>query len=199
LAIQDREKQIAQFTEQISKLVAETKRLERERNEASANVDKFKKLATKAAEAGNSDHARQFLEEKSRAESSFNDLKAQTEKNEKLANNLRSQLSKSRAQISDAKSNVTRLEARLSAADVRKDLAKASSDFNAGDNVTSLKALEDAVNKEESEAEAWEEMSGDEAGVSDLAAQYDGASSSEVDDELAKLMSAATKKADKKK
>ena len=52
IAIEDSKKQIADFTKQIASIMAETKLLEKKRNDAQQNVDKWQSLAQKAASGG---------------------------------------------------------------------------------------------------------------------------------------------------
>ncbi len=194
IAIEDSEKHIAEFTEKIAKLVAETKRLTRQRNNAQAEVDKFTRIAQKAAEAGNEADVRAAIEAKSGAAQRLKSVDSEVKRNEQLVTNLRDQLSKARAKVAQAKTNVTSLSARMEGAKVRQELAKASSEFNSGGSpLAALNDLEKAVDTKESEAEAWEELVGSETGATmeDLEDKYDAGSSTGVDDEVAKLMAQA--------
>lgn len=196
IAIEDSQKQIQKFTEQIARLMAETKRLEKDHAAAIKEEDKYLSIARKAAEAGNEADARQALEMKKRAEERKNSFSSELEKNQTLCNQLRQQLNRARAKVADAKNNLTRLEARSNAAKLRKDFAKAASEFN--DNKSGLAALDDlekSVNADESEAEAIEELVGSEYANSGdaLEEKYGSTSGTAVDDELAALM-ASTKK-----
>lgn len=195
LAIEDSEAEIAKFTKQIAGLMAETKRLEKDNEAAKKDMDKFMSIAKKAVEAGSEDDARQALEMKKRAEERHLSFKAELDKNNTLVNQLRQQLNRARAKVAEAKNNITRLEARSNAAQLRKDFAKASSDFNSGNSALSaLDDLEKEVNKEESEAEAWEELVGSEYenSADSLEDKYK-TGSSDVEDELASLMAASKK------
>jgi phage shock protein A len=195
LAIEDSEKEIRKFTDQIARLMAETKKLERDRDAAAKDQDKFMAIAQKAAASGNEDDARQALEMKIQAASRLTTFTADAEKNSALVKQLREQLNRARAKVAESKNNLTRLEARSNAAKLRKDFAQASSKFNSGNSaLASLDDLEKAVNTEESEAEAFEELAQSEYHNSSasLEDKYSSASSG-VDDELAALM-AGTKK-----
>jgi phage shock protein A len=193
-AIEDSKKQIASFQQQIAKLIAETKKLERQRDDAKAESTKYQKMAEKAAAQGNEEHVRKLLEEKKREADKFASYKDQVVKNEQLTEKLRTQLNKARGKVADAESNVARLSARKEAAEIRQDMAKAQSEFNAdGNALSALDDLEKVVNQEEAEAEAWEELVGDENATEELEDLY-GGSASAVDDDVAKLMAAAAKK-----
>lgn len=192
LAIADSEKQVADFTTKIASLVAENKRLIKQRDEASEEIEKFTRIAQKAAQAGNEADVRSALEMKTRSDEKFASLSTEVDKGEQLTTMLRDQLSKARAKVAQAKSNMTRMSARVEGAKIRTELAKASSEFNNGQSpLGALDDLEKSVMEQESEAEAWEEMVGmeNEGTASDLADKY-GSSTSSVDDEVAKLMAA---------
>ncbi len=188
LAIQDSEKMIAEFTSKIAKLIAQSKRLQRELTEAKAEVKKYQGFAEKAASSENIDDARRSLEMKSEAQKRVDTLKSEIARSDQLIANLRSQLSKARAKVASAKRNVVNLEARHEGAKIRTELAKASSEFNAGNNpMAALDDLEKSVNEKESEAEAWEDMNMDVKSDASLEEKY-GGSNSDVDGELAALM-----------
>ena len=108
LAIADSEKQIAEFTSKIATLVAENKRLIKQRDEAAADVEKFSRIAQKAAQAGNEADVRSALEMKTRADERVASLTSEVEKSEQLTAMLRDQLGKARAKVAQAKSNMTR-------------------------------------------------------------------------------------------
>lgn len=193
LAIADSEKQVGEFTSKIASLVAENKRLIKQRDEAAQDVEKYTRIAQKAAQAGNEADVRSSLEMKARADERVVSLTAEVEKSEQLTTMLRDQLGKARAKVAQAKSNMTRMSARVEGAKIRTELAKASSEFNAGKSpLGALDDLEKAVETQESEAEAWEEMVGMEnaGSADDLSSKYDTPASA-LDDEVAKLMAAS--------
>lgn len=192
LAIQDSEKLIADFTSRIAKLVAQTKSLQRDHKEAEADVGKYQGFAQRAADSKNIDDARSSLELKNQAQVRLDGLNSEIVRNERLVKNLRDQLSKARAKVASARRNVVNLEARFEGAKVRQELAKASTEFNTGDSpLASLDDLEKAVNAQEVEAEAWEELGDDDTSETSLDEKYGSGSSAGVDAELAKLMGTA--------
>ncbi len=190
-AIEDSEKKIAEFTSQIAKLIAETKKLEKQKKGAEEDVAKWMNIAKKAATSGNEDDARTALENKTNADAQVASFTAEAAKNEQITKNLRNQLEKARKKVAKAKGDFVRLSARSEGAKVRKELAKATSDFNSGDSpLSALDDLSKSVDADESEAEAWEDLTGNPD--ADLADKY-ATSSSEVEDELAALMNSSKK------
>jgi phage shock protein A len=196
-AIEDSKKQIADFTQKIAKLVASNKRMERERTDAEAEARKFQTFAERAAADGAADDVRTALEQRAQAEQRLTTLDSEIENTSQLIAQLRGQLNSSRARVASAESNLVRMSARMEGAKVRQELAKASSSFSTGDSpLAALDNLEREVETLETEAEAWEELSTDPAADAQksLEDKYGAAGSSDVDDEVAKLMAAAQKK-----
>ncbi|MDP8239521.1 MAG: PspA/IM30 family protein [Candidatus Hatepunaea meridiana] len=194
LAIQDSEKMIADFTTRIAKLVAQNRRLQKDHKEAEADLTKYQGFAEKAVTSNSVDDARRSLELKAEVQKRFDNLTTEIARNEQLIKVLRDQLSKARAKVAGSKRNIVSLEARLEGSKIRKELAKASSDFNTGDSpLAALDDLEKAVNTEESEAEAWEELGIDDLSSQSLEEKYGSGSSADVEAELAKMMAGSKK------
>ena len=192
LAIQDSEKMIGEFTSKIAKLIAQSKRLNRELTEAEAEVNKYQGFAEKAANTGVVEDARRSLELKGDAQRRVDTLKTEIARSDQLIAQLRAQLTKARVKVASAKRNVVNLEARHEGAKIRTELAKASSDFNAGNNpMAALDDLDREVNEKESEAEAWEDLNQEGETDSSLEEKYGGSGNSDVDSELAQLMAKA--------
>lgn len=189
IAIKDSKKQIADFTSKIAALVAETKKIERQRNDTEADVEKFLGIAKKAMHAGNEEDAREALTHKNATQKRLETLQGEVARNKKLVEHLRNELSKARAKVASAEGNLCRLAARNEGAKIRTELAKASSAFNSGESpLAALDDLQNAVDTSESEAEAWEELSADEASpAKSLEEKYGGGGEGVIDVELEEL------------
>ena len=193
-AIEDSEKQIAEFTEKIAKLIAETRRLSKDRDACDEEIAKYMAIARRAAEKENEEDVRQAVMMKSKAEARKATLDAEVVKSEALTEKLRGQLNQARVKVADAKCNLSRLAARMEGAEVRKDLAKASTSFSDSESpLTSLDDLQKAVEGKESEAEAWEELSGQEDPEKKLEEKYMAEGDKAVDNEVAALMASVKK------
>ncbi|MEK0445136.1 MAG: Phage shock protein [Verrucomicrobiota bacterium] len=159
LAISDSEKQIEEFTSKIATLIAETKRMERQLAESASEVGKYQAVAAAALRAGNETDARDAIALKQKAEQQWQTLQKQVAANQELVGKLREQLNNARLKVAKARSNITQLQARASAAKIRTDLAKAASEFSSSrGGLGALDNLEKSVNKQETEAEAFEEL-----------------------------------------
>lgn len=189
LAISDSERQIGEFTSKIATLIAETKNLERQLNDSKNEVVKYGNVAAAALKAGNEADAREAIALKQKAQQQTDTLQAQLSANSTLVGKLREQLNNSRLKVAQARSNITQLQARSSAAKIRTDLAKASQEFSSNQGgLAALDNLEHAVNKQESEAEAYEELaaSSGPAGKS-LIKKYSASGDASVDEELQRM------------
>ena len=187
-AVEDSEKRITQFESKMATLMAETKRLEPQKADADADVQKYLAAAEKAVEAGGDEDARKLLEAKAQAQARSASLQTDIDGNRQLVAQLRDELGEARARVARAKSNLTQLAARHEAATVRKELAKAASDFGTGESpLTALDDLQRSVDAEETEAEALEELASQQTTADEVAAQYEARSAPDIEAELAKL------------
>jgi len=187
-AVGDSEKRIMQFESKVATLMAETKRLERQKADADADVGKYQAAAEKAVEAGGDEDARNLLEAKAQAQARSASLQTDIDRNRQLVTQLRDQLGKARAKVARAKTNLTQLAARHEAATVRRELAKAASDFGAGGSpLAALDDLQKSVDAEETEAEALEELASQQTSADEVAAGYEARSAPDIEAELAKL------------
>ncbi len=188
IAITDSKKQIAGFTAKIASLIAETKKLERQCNDALADEDKYLEIAKRAMAAGNEADARGALEHKVQAQKRRATLQLEVDKDRKLTAHLRDELTKARAKVGDAEGNLRRLAARSEGAKIRTELARASSAFNSGDSpLAALDDLQNAVDSSEAEAEAWEELSAEDTGSAQLLEAKYGSGSDVIDVEFEQL------------
>lgn len=193
-AIEDSEKKIAEFTEKIAKLIAETRRLKKDMEAADEEIAKYMTIARRAAEKEQEEDVRQAVLMKNKADDRKTTLEAEMVKNEQLTERLRGQLNQARVKVADAKCNLSRLSARMEGAEVRKDLAKASTSFTESNSpLASLDDLKKAVEGKESEAEAWEEIAEEEQGDKKLEDKYLNEGGAAVDNEVAALMASAKK------
>ncbi|MGF1577777.1 MAG: PspA/IM30 family protein [Gemmataceae bacterium] len=192
-AIEDSEKRVRQFQSKVAKFIAVNKQLEREIDTQQREVDKWMTIARKAAAAGNEADVTQAIEAKQRAEQVMQEKQKQYQRNEQIVDQLRKQVQTAIAKVAKAKANYSQLVARHEGAQVRKELADAASDFGSEGPLAELDDLQKAVDQEETEAEALEEMATVSSGPTSLEEKYNTASSSSVQDEVSLLMAQAKK------
>ena len=190
LAIQDSEKQIEEFTGKIATLIAETKTLERQVSDSAAEAAKYQAVAAQALQAGNEADARDAITLKQKAEQQAQALAGQLAANKDLVTKLREQLNAARMKVAKARSNITQLQARSSAAQIRTDLAKAASQLHSGKGgLAALDDLEKSVHKQESVAEAYEDLAGSSAPAGQALLDKYAVADASVEAELQRLKS----------
>ncbi len=193
-AIEDSEQKIREFQTKVAKFMAVNKQLEREIDAQRREIDKWLNIARKAAAAGNQSDVAQAVEAKQRAEGVLEEKQKQFDKNEAILANLRRQVQIAIAKVAKARSNHAQLVARHQGAQVRKELAQAATEFGGGAGpLSELDDLQKAVDAEEAEAEAFEEMATTTAGSSALEEKYSAGSTATVNDEVARLMAEANR------
>jgi len=190
LAITDSEKQIEGFTSKIATLIAETKSLERQTAESTSEVSKYQAVAAQALQAGNEADARDAITLKQKAEQQAQALGTQLSANKELVLKLREQLNTARMKVAKARSNITQLQARSQAAQIRTDLAKASSEFHSNKGgLAALDNLEKSVNKQETVAEAYEDLAASTAPAGQALLDKYAVGDASVEAELQRLKS----------
>lgn len=188
IAIQESRQMVEAFTEKIARLMAETKKLKALKAEAEADVEKWQAIAIKAAAAEDEGDARTALTRKSAAAKKVDLLTAEVAQNDEVTEKLRAQIADIKARIEQAESDRARLVARLEGTKIRKDAAKAGANFgDAGNPLAALDELETAVKNSEAEAEAWEELLGEEDEGEDLETKYNPTDEA-IEAELMELM-----------
>lgn len=189
LAITDSEQQITEFTSKIAGLIAQTKNFERQLADAKSTVGKYQNVAAAALQAGNENDARDAIALKQKAQQEVDTLQTQWNANNALVTKLRDQLNTARLKVANARSNITQLQARSAAAKIRTELAKATTDFSTNQGgLAALDNLEASVNKQETQAEAYEELAATTSSTpgQNLIEKYSAGQSS-VDDELQRM------------
>jgi phage shock protein A len=184
LAIEDASKDLIEFKNEIAAVMASKRKFDRELTAAKADTKKFENIAKQAKDAGNTDDAIKSLGKMNKAKGRVIELQKSIKGIDKQITNLRSEMDKRRDTISNAESNITQLQARQHCADIRKQAAAASDKFNGnGSPFSKLEKLEGKVLEQEDEADALEELSGND---DDLESKYDS-NQADLDKQLAAL------------
>ena len=157
-----------------------------------ADIKKFTNLAKKAAEAGNEADVRKMVMEKGQSQQRADNLKKMIASDEKYLAQMKSQWQANNNKVSQAESNHAQLAVRKQMAEARKEFAKGAQGLNSDSCFSELDKLEDVVTADECEAEAYEEMAPTDD-LADMEAKYGASGDDAVDDEVAKMMTAAKK------
>lgn len=188
-AIEDAEVQVRQYTTNLASLVAQTKLMSKQHEDAVIEKKKFERIAKEAGSKKNENDVRKAVEAIRKWTTTATELKTQIDKNESVRSGLQKQLDAARSKIACAKQNHQTLVVRQNGAQIRKSLAMASQTF--ADNQSGLASLDDlekSVMTQEAEAEAFEEMAAPTIDES-LETRYGSdSSSSDTDEMVAKFM-----------
>jgi len=184
-AIEDAQKQIDAYRQKIGEFSGKIKVQERKLVVAKGDIDKWTSLATVAAQKQDADSAKIALMEKNKAVKEVSVLEAELTQNKAVLNNTKTQLQQMVDKVGNAESNFDQLKIRKESAELRKEMSGVGMD---GKPFAELDSLQEAVDKSECQAEAFEEVTQTGQGAASVEAKYGNNGSTEVDAELAELM-----------
>lgn len=186
-AIEDSKKKLSEIQANIGKYSAQIKKNQRQLDTEMADIKKWTNLAKKAAEAGKEDDVRTCITNKTQAQQRADSLKKMISQDETMLGRMKSQWQDKNNKVSQAESDHTQLAVRKQMAEARKEFAKSSQGLDSDNCFSELDKLKDAVESDECEAEAFEEMA-PSGGIEDMESKYGAHGDSAVDDEVARLM-----------
>lgn len=174
-------------------VMAEETRSKRELNECTDSINKMQNYAEKALLAGNEADARVFLEKKEELSKKLVSIQQTYDIAKENSTKMRSMHDKLVKDIGELNTRRNELKARMAIAQTQEKLNKIGSSVNgAMGNMSKFDEMEAKINKRLDTANAMAELNSSNQGenIDDLMAKYDepgNSSSSEVDDEIAKL------------
>lgn len=153
--------------------VANTARLERQHGKFLAQADEWKGRAKTALKAGKEDLARSALMKKKELEKQASDLDPAVTSARTVSDKLKSRIDEMKSRIDEAERNVSTLVARKNAATAQKKVAQALSDVGTSDDAfATLNRFEQAVEKEEAAAIAFDQLAAGTSADADLEEQF---------------------------
>lgn len=174
-------------------VMAEETRSKRELNECTDSINKMQNYAEKALLAGNEADARIFLEKKEELSKKLVSIQQTYDIAKENSTKMRSMHDKLVKDIGELNARRNELKAKMAIAQTQEKLNKIGSSVNgAMGNMSKFDEMEAKINKRLDTANAMAELNSSNQGenIDDLMAKYDepgNSSSSEVDDEIAKL------------
>ena len=174
-------------------VMAEETRSKRELNECTDSINKMQNYAEKALLAGNEADARVFLEKKEELSKKLVSIQQTYDIAKENSTKMRSMHDKLVKDIGELNTRRNELKAKMAIAQTQEKLNKIGSSVNgAMGNMSKFDEMEAKINKRLDTANAMAELNSSNQGenIDDLMAKYDepgNSSSSEVDDEIAKL------------
>ncbi|EKX53821.1 hypothetical protein GUITHDRAFT_150304 [Guillardia theta CCMP2712] len=185
--VEDMQKELIEFRQTYAEVAANTKRLEKQKQQADQLVEEWLKRAKLALEKGDEDAARAALERKNQQEETSNSLRAQLETQTVAVQNLFNQMQQLEQKISEAKAKKDQLKARAQTAKVSTKINDMMSRSSSAGALEAFNRMQDKVERMEAEAEVARELSGDSSMERRFKALE---SSSKVEDDLAALKGA---------
>jgi len=177
---------IAKATSGLATAMAQEKKLERDYNGYLEQAKGWEQKAMAALNAGNEDLARQALAKKAEADSQAKQYEQMFVQARDTAAKLRTQVEGLKAKLNEAKMKESTLIARNESAKAQKQIAKQVGNFDASSTFAKFDKWEEKILKNEAEAQAFTELSGD--GSKSLNDEFKKLEqNTQVDDELAKL------------
>ena len=174
-------------------VMAEETRSKRELNECTDSINKMQNNAEKALLAGNEADARIFLEKKEELSKKLVSIQQTYDIAKENSTKMRSMHDKLVKDIGELNARRNELKAKMAIAQTQEKLNKIGSSVNgAMGNMSKFDEMEAKINKRLDTANAMAELNSSNQGenIDDLMAKYDepgNSSSSELDDEIAKL------------
>jgi phage shock protein A len=178
------EESINKTTLAVANAIANEKSLERKKEKALAETNDWEQKAMQALTAGREDLAKAALGKKAVTEQNAKDLEPLYIQAKSTSDKLRDQLNKLKAKLDEARSKESTLIARSEAAKAQKQVSQAFAGVGS-DAFSKFDKYEQKIEKTEAEAEAYEQLAGENTSLDDEFKKL--STSSTVDDDLLAL------------
>lgn len=178
------EESINKTTLAVANAIANEKSLERKIEKAKNDNAEWEQKAMQALSAGREDLAKSALEKKAISARNVQDLAPVYTQAKATAEKLRDQLSKLKAKLDEAHSRESTLIARSQAAKAQKQISQAFAGVGT-DAFSKFDKYEQKIEKSEAEAEAFEQLAGENTSLDDEFKKL--STSSTVDNDLLAL------------
>ena len=182
--ILEMEEAVNKATASVGTAVANEKRLERQHLGKKDQIESWQKKAELAVQSGEDDLARRALERRSAIGEAVKDLEAAFDESRRTSEQLKNQLTQLKAKLDEARTRQGALIARRRAAEARKQIAQRVSGVG-DDAFSSFERFRQRVENEEAEADAHQEIVGEEHSLEDSFNKLERKSS--VEEELKAL------------
>lgn len=181
--LRDMGDEIQEVETAVAKQIANEKILKRKADDAQAFVEKRRKQAGQAVDAGEDDLARRALQEKNEYESQAEMLDESWKKAKEDTEKLKVKLDEMKKEYHQMKLKKDSLKARAETAKTRTKLNRTMSSIGGDETRRGFERMEEKVLQYEAEADTTEDISYDSKTLDDEFAKLDN----KVDDELAEL------------
>mgnify|MGYP005764851567 CR=1 FL=1 len=185
----DMQKELGNVKAETAAVMAQEARARRELDECIQEAAKMQSYAEKAVMAGNDDDARQFLMKKKSLTEKQTSLQQAYDLAASNAQKMKQMHDKLVSDISQLNAKRDAIKAKVAVAKAQQKVNQMGSSLNgANDAMSAFGRMEEKANRMLDEANAMAELNASGSDdIDDLAAKYDAAPSSQVDDDLAAL------------
>ena len=184
--LEDANREIDTFENNLAELCASRKGKEKSLASLKSEVSKYEGFATRAGAANDETGVRAAVTKKIAFQGQVDALVKQIDLDNQLETKLKAQLRDARDKVASAESKAQTLNVRENSAKIRQALAS-NSTSKTGSALSQLNDWEKEVDKQESLAEAKEELGGESDTDKDLEKKYGGTSQA-VEDEMSKYL-----------
>ncbi len=178
------EEAVNKATIAVGSAIANEKQLERQYNKQTAEANGWQQKAVQAVSAGRDDLAKAALERKNMISKNVMDLERMLGEARTTSTSLRGQLDQIKGKLDEARMRQNTLIARAQAAKAKKQIAQSFAGVGS-DAFSKFDKLEQKVEKQEAEADAFAQLAGENTSLEDQFKQLNV--SSDADSELAAL------------
>ncbi len=183
--IMDLQKDVRTSTEALGKAMASQRVAERQYQQAVRNSANWEAKAKAALSQGNADMAKKALSYKVKADADVESTAQMLETITTQTEAIRDQVEALKAKLDEAKSRQSMLIARAQMAKTQKNLAQSMSGVDASAALDKFSRMEEKIERQEAEAEAFAELSG---GSQTMQSFEELENDAKVDAELQRLM-----------
>ena len=174
------EESVNKATLAVGNAIANEKQLERKISRSRQLALDWNGKAMQAVQAGRDDLAKAALEKKANAERAVRDLETPYEQAKAASANMRQKLDVLKGKLEEARSRQNTLIARSQAAKAQKQIAQSFSGVGS-DAFSKFDKFENKVEQLESQAEAFDQLAGDETSLDQQFRQLESSSSTDSD------------------
>ena len=178
------EESVNKATLAVANAIANEKSLERKIEKARTDSKDWEAKATQALASNREDLARAALEKKAISDRNVSDLDPIFKTARETSDKMRGQLNTLKAKLDEARSRQSTLIARSQAAKAQKQIAQSFSGVGS-DAFSKFDKLEGKIEKTEAEAQAFEQLAGENTGLDEEFKKLSGGA--KVDEELLAL------------
>lgn len=185
--LRDCSEQLAEVKKDTAGVIAEEKAAKRRLDECQANIDKYTRAAQNALKSGKEEDAKTLIAQKQQYETTYATLSQAYETAKSNSDKMRQMYKKLESDIAALNARRVAVKANVSMAKSQQAVNKSIAKMGSSSSTSAFERMEAKAQNMLDRAEAEAELNVDSGSVADLANKYSYGSTSDVDDELARM------------